>query len=154
MNELEAKRKQYRNKVFLLSILKFFLILIPFAVLFAIRWGIYYTPRNGFGVSLSAIIGLGIWVLIERKQASFLKGFWGIVILLIVTYMLQGVLEDVLYFELAALFGTICTSILNPMIERFAKIRDAIDVASINAEAMGATTLKVKIVESNVSGRV
>jgi hypothetical protein len=67
--------------------------------------------------------------------------------------MLQGVLQDVLFFEIAALFGSIATAVLNPSIKRFAKLRDAVDTAEVNAEAMGATTLNVKITE-NVSGRV
>jgi hypothetical protein len=153
MTELQKKRIKYRNKVISLSILRFFLILLPFAVLFAIRWDEYFTPKNGYGVTFSAMIGLVIWILVEKKQAGFLKGFWGISTALIVTYMLQGVLQDVLFFEIAALFGSIATAILNPSIKRFAKLRDAVDTAGVNAEAMGATTLNVKITE-NVSGRV
>lgn len=153
MTDLEKKRIKYRNKVIYLSIFRFLLILLPFVVLFAVRWEEYYTPKNGFGVTFSAIIGLIIWVLVEKKQAGFLKGFWGISTALIITYMLQGVLQDVLFFELAALFGSITTAILNPSIKRFAKLRDAVDSAAINAEAIGATTLNVKITE-NVSGRV
>jgi hypothetical protein len=153
MTELQKKRIKYRNKVISLSILRFFLIFLPFAVLFAIRWDEYFTPKNGYGVTFSAMIGLVIWILVEKKQAGFLKGFWGISTALIVTYMLQGVLQDVLFFEIAALFGSIATAILNPSIKRFAKLRDAVDTAGVNAEAMSATTLNVKITE-NVSGRV
>ena len=153
MTELQKKRIKYRNKVISLSILRFFLIFLPFAVLFLIRCDEYFTPKNGYGVTFSAMIGLVIWILVEKKQAGFLKGFWGISTALIVTYMLQGVLQDVLFFEIAALFGSIATAILNPSIKRFAKLRDAVDTAGVNAEAMGATTLNVKITE-NVSGRV
>jgi hypothetical protein len=153
MTELESKRIRFRNKVVWLNILRFTFILVPFIVLFAIRWTEYFTPRNGFGVTFSAIIGLIIWILVEKKQAGFLKGFWGISTALAITYMLQGVLEDVLFFEVAALLGSISTAILNPMIARFAKLRDAVDQAAIQAQAMGETTLKVKITE-DLSGRV
>ena len=153
MTELERKRIRFRNKVIWLSILRFTLILIPFVILFAIRWTEYFTPRNGFGVTVSAIIGLVIWILVEKKQAGFLRGFWGISTALAITYMLQGVLQDVLFFEIAALIGSITTAIINPVITRFAKLRDAIDDASIQAQAMGETTLKVKITE-DLSGRV
>lgn len=153
MTELEKKRIKFRNKVIRLNILRFVMILLPFAVLFAIRWQEYYTPKNGFGVTASAIIGLVIWILIEKKQAGFLKGFWGISTALAITYMLQGILEDILYFEIAALLGSISSAIINPIIVRFAKLRDAIDDASIQAQAMGETTLKVKITE-DISGRV
>lgn len=153
MSELNKKRIKYRNKVIFLNVLRFLLILLPFFLLFAIRFDEYFTPKNGYGVTTSAIIGLGVWVLVEKKQAGFLKGFWGISLLIIVTYMLQGVLVDLLFFEIAALLGTIATSILNPQIKRFERLRDAIDTASINAEAMGETTLKVKITE-DLSGRV
>lgn len=153
MAELEKKRIKYRNKVILLSILRFFLILFPFVILFIVRFNQYFTAKNGFGVTTSAIIGLVIWILVEKKQAAFLKGFWGISTALIVTYMLQGVLEDILYFEVAALLGSISTAIINPIMKRFAKLRDAIDSAAVNAEAMGSTTLNVKITE-DISGRV
>jgi hypothetical protein len=153
MTELESKRIRFRNKVIWLNILRFTLILIPFVVLFAIRWTEYFTPKNGFGVTFSAIIGLVIWILVEKKQAGFLKGFWGISTALAITYMLQGVLEDILFFEVAALLGSISTAIINPMIARFAKLRDAVDQAAIQAQAMGETTLKVKITE-DLSGRV
>jgi hypothetical protein len=153
MTELEKKRIQFRNKVVWLSVLRFTLILIPFVFLFVIRWDEYFTPKNGYGVTFSAIIGLVIWILVEKKQAGFLKGFWGISTALIVTYMLQGVLQDLLFFELAALTGSITTAVINPIITRFAKLRDAIDNASIQAQAMGETTLKVKITE-DISGRV
>jgi hypothetical protein len=153
MTELQKKRIKFRNKVIWLHIIRFLLILIPFALLFAIRWQEYFTPKNGFGVTTSAIIGLIIWILVEKKQAGFLKGFWGISTALAITYMLQGILEDLLYFEIAALIGSISTAIINPIISRFAKLRDAIDDASIQAEAMGETTLKVKITE-DLSGRV
>lgn len=153
MAELEKKRIKYRNKVILLSVLRFVLILFPFIVLFAVRFNEYFTAKNGFGVTTSAIIGLIIWILVEKKQAGFLKGFWGISTALIITYMLQGVLEDILYFEIAALLGSISTAIINPIMKRFAKLRDAIDSAAVNAEAMGSTTLNVKITE-DISGRV
>jgi hypothetical protein len=153
MTELERKRIQFRNKVVWLSILRFTLILIPFIFLFVIRWQEYFTPRNGYGVTFSAVIGLTIFILIEKKQAGFLKGFWGISTALIVTYMLQNVLQDILFFEIAALIGSITTAVINPAIRRLSKQRDAIDDASIQAQAMGETTLKVKITE-DLSGRV
>lgn len=153
MTELERKRIQFRNKVVWLSILRFTLILIPFIFLFVIRWQEYFTPRNGYGVTFSAVIGLTIFILIEKKQAGFLKGFWGISTALIVTYMLQNVLQDILFFEIAALIGSITTAVINPALRRFTKLRDSIDDASIQAQAMGETTLKVKITE-DLSGRV
>jgi hypothetical protein len=153
MSELGKKRIKYRNKVLLLNVVRFVLILLPFLLLFSIRWNVYFTPKNGYGVTTSAIIGLIIWVLVEKKQAGFLKGFWGVSTALLVTYMLQGVLVDLIYFEVAALLGTISSAIINPQIKRFERLRDTIDEASINAEAMGETTLKVKITE-DLSGRV
>ena len=147
MTELERKRIQFRNKVVWLSILRFTLILIPFIFLFVIRWQEYFTPRNGYGVTFSAVIGLTIFILIEKKQAGFLKGFWGISTALIVTYMLQNILQDILFFEIAALIGSITTAVINPALRRFTKLRDSIDDASIQAQAMGETTLKVKITE-------
>jgi hypothetical protein len=136
-NQEKQKKKKlsFRAKYILYSILKFTLLFLPLIIVILINFKDYFYHYDGWKVALGFIIGSICVILVILKEATFLKGTWGIGIVFIVSYLLKPIINDIVLISGAMFLGKLFANLVNYKVVRYKRLMEKKEEADISAEA-------------------
>jgi hypothetical protein len=136
-NQENKKKKKFsfRAKYILYSILKFTLLFLPLIIVISINFKDYFYHYDGWKVALGFIIGSICVILVILKEATFLKGTWGIGIVFIVSYLLKPIINDIVLISGAMFLGKLLANLVNYKVVRYKRLMEKKEEADISAEA-------------------
>lgn len=136
-NQEKKKKKKlsFRAKYILYSMLKFTLLFLPLIIVILINFKDYFYHYDGWKVALGFIIGSICVILVILKEATFLKGTWGIGIVFIVSYLLKPIINDIVLISGAMFLGKLLANLVNYKVVRYKRLMEKKEEADISAEA-------------------
>lgn len=128
-----------RNKVLYITlrILGFIFLIAPIITVFVYNRNIYFaTTKDSINITIGALIGLSIAIIVIVGKSSILRGYAGLIVGLILIYFLNSIIKDLLLIYLSIVIGdTIYRFVFMPLIKKYKKICEYQSEAYVKEEA-------------------
>lgn len=116
--------KKNKIKLFLLRYFGFVFLTLPVIIIFIINWDKYFaTTKDSINITVGALIGLIIAIIVLLGKTNILKGYAGLVVGFALIYFMNSIIQDLLIIYGAVLIGdTIYRFIFMPLIKKYSEI--------------------------------
>ena len=116
--------KKNKFKLWLFRILGFLFLIAPIIAVFIYNRDIYFaTAEDSFNITVGALIGLAVAIIIIVGKSDILKGYAGLIVGLLIIYFLNSIIKDLLLIYSSIVVGdTIYRFIFTPLIKKYTEI--------------------------------
>lgn len=116
--------RKNKIKLLCLQLFGFFFLIAPILAVFIINRDVYFkTAKDSLNITLGALIGLIVLVIVLMGKTQILKGYAGLIVGLIIIYFLNSIIQDLLIIYSAIVVGdTIYRFIFMPLINKYKNI--------------------------------
>lgn len=91
MKNNKKKHQRNRNLAWLLMMISMFL---PYIIIMLVNHETYFTQKNGVSMGLGCVACIIVAVIVASKNIKLLKGIGGFIVVAIISYLMDAVLQD------------------------------------------------------------
>lgn len=91
MKNNKKKHQRNRNLAWLMMMLSMFL---PYIIIMLVNHESYFTQKNGISMGLGCVACIIVAVIVASKNIKVLKGIGGFIVVAIISYLMDAVLQD------------------------------------------------------------
>lgn len=129
-------RRRYIGFVLLTAlfyVLYYLGLYLPIGIFTFVNRAKYFYHYEGIKVGLGAIMTIALLILFSRKEHPKIKGIWVYLIIFLLSFFLDSIMEDMIYISFYLLIGKVISMIINPFLKYFKGIAKTYRDGGINA---------------------
>ena len=126
--------QKHKKKKIISSILQYITLFAPYVIIMLVKHETYFTQKNGISMGLGCVACILVGVIIAAKKIQLLRGIGGFVAIIVISYLMDTILQDLTIIGAYGLVGYLCSLFFESRYNYHKRKELMYDNATINKE--------------------
>ena len=113
--KVKNKKKNHQSKRVIYAIIQYVALFLPYVLILAIKHETYFTKQHTISMGFGCVACIIVAAIVAAKKIKLLKGIGGFVALILISYLMDTVIQDLTLIGIWGLVGYVVSLIFEAL---------------------------------------